>query len=389
VATFFNPTTNGKGVLDQGGQGSKTDGQTMKNPDELASLARAAVESAFSVALRMVEKDEVFCIYGAGDVGELLFYFCRERGLKPTAFLDDLSERESFCGIPVCGVVSGIDRFRPASVLLGTIKATERMKNNLATLNYSGSVYTVRDAHAHFRPPHQHYEITPREEIQVFCNRHAGQRAFVIGNGPSLLKTDPRRLMARNEITFAANNVFLLEGFKPTYYTAIDRVLTMDRANEINALPWMKFFPHLVSPWITNGFFLHAHHSDWPEQFSDDISLRLEIDFTVTYSMLQIALYMGCSPVYLIGVDHTYAVTSEQCHQDGCILTSVSSDPNHFHPGYFGKGYRWSKPRMEPLEACYRVARDAYKAHGRELYNATCGGALEVLPRVSFEELLT
>lgn len=366
----------------------KTDGLGMKNPEELARLAKTAVESAFSVALRMVEKDEVFCIYGAGDVGELLFSFCCERGLKPTAFLDDLSERKTFCGIPVFGVQAGVEAFRPGSILLGTIKATKRMQQNLAALNYSGNVYTVYDAHTHFRPPHQHYVVTPREEIQVFHNKHAGRRAFVIGNGPSLLKTDPRRLMAQNEITFAANNIFLLEGFEPTYYTAIDRVLTLDRADEINALPWTKFFPHLVSDWITNGLFLNAHHSDWPEHFSDDISECLEIDFTVTYSMLQIALYMGCSPVYLIGVDHTYAVNPAQCHEEGGILTSVARDPNHFHPGYFGKGYRWSKPRMEPLEACYRVAWDAYKAHGFELYNATAGGALEVLPRRDFESLV-
>ena len=360
----------------------------MRKSNKQKELALSVIKSAFSVALRMVEQDDVFCIYGAGDVGELLFSFCSERGLKPVAFLDDLSEHRTFCGIPVCGVQAGVEQFNPSGIILGTIKATERMQRNLASLHYSGGVYTVQDVHGHLCSPHQSYVLTPREEIQVFHNKHAGQRAFVIGNGPSLLKTDPRRLMARNEITFAANNIFLLEDFRPTYYSAIDRVLTQERAAEINALPWTKFFPHLVSVWITNGIFLNAHHSDWPERFSDDISQCLEIDFTVTFSMLQIALYMGCNPVYLIGVDHTYAVTAEQCHQDGGILTSVSQDPNHFHPGYFGKGYRWSKPRMEPLEACYRVAENAYKAHGRELYNATAGGALDVLPRISFEALL-
>lgn len=360
----------------------------MSRADHLGALARKAVESAFSVALRMLEQDDVFCIYGAGDVGALLFAFCSERGLQPAAFLDDLSEMTSFCGIPVCRVQAGVEEFHPDGIVLGTIKATDRMRRSLSALHYQGGVYTVQDANAHLRSPHQSYVVTPPEEIQVFRNKHAGRRAFVIGNGPSLLKTDPRRLMAQNEITFAANNIFLLEGFKPTYYTAIDRVLTQDRASEINALPWTKFFPHLVSGWITNGIFLKATRRDWPEAFSEDISTCLEIDFTVTFSMLQIALYMGCNPVYLIGVDHTYAVTAEQCHRDGGILTSVSSDPNHFHPGYFGRGYRWSKPRMEPLEACYQVAWDAYKAHGHEIYNATAGGALEVLPRVDFESLI-
>ena len=363
-------------------------GVAMSNADQLGTLARRAVESAFSVALRMLEQNDVFCIYGAGDVGELLFAFCSERGLKPVAFLDDLSEQRTFCGIPVCGVQAGVEQFDPSGIILGTIKATERMQRNLASLHYSGGVYTVQDIHGHLCSPHQSYVLTPREEIQVFHNKHAGQRAFVIGNGPSLLKTDPRRLMARNEITFAANNIFLLEDFKPTYYSAIDRVLTQERAAEINALPWTKFFPHLVSVWITNGIFLNAHQLEWPELFSEDISQCLEIDFTVTFSMLQIALYMGCNPVYLIGVDHTYTIDRKQHEQKGRIVTSLTDDPNHFHPDYFGRGYRWTSPPMDKLEACYRLAENTYKAHGRELYNATAGGALEVLPRIAFEALL-
>jgi hypothetical protein len=126
----------------------------------------------------------------------------------------------------------------------------------------------------------------------------------------------------------------------------------------------------------------------WPTHFSTDIAQHLEVDFTVTYSMMQIAFYMGCNPVYLIGVDHNYQIDPNQQHADDRVLTSLGKDPNHFHPDYFGKGYRWHKPRMEPLEASYQKALDVYREHGRELYNATAGGKLEVLPRVDFEELL-
>lgn len=71
------------------------------------------------------------------------------------------------------------------------------------------------------------------------------------------------------------------------------------------------------------------------------------------------------------------------------MLTSLDSDPNHFHPGYFGKGHRWtSPPPREKLDACYQLARKVYEEHGRRLFNATAGGALEVLPRVDFGDLL-
>ncbi len=367
--------------------GNSQAGSTIGLPPELGTLALQAVEYAFAPSLAILAKAKSFCLYGAGEVGVLLFHLCQSRGLQPLAFLDDLQNATECCGIPVCPIHEGILRFQPEAILLATLRATERMTQNLNALPYHGKILHTRDSNAHVRSPHCRYVVTPKAVLRQFHNRHQGLRAFVIGNGPSLCKTDPRQLT--NDITFAANNIFLLDGFKPTYYTAIDRVLTQDRAQEINALPWVKFFPHLVSEWITNGHFLNAIHADWPTNFSTDISEFIEIDFTVTYSLMQIAFYMGCTPVYLIGVDHSYAIDSSQCYQEGRILTSVAEDPNHFHPSYFGKGRRWtSPPPMEKLDACYRKASGIYLQHGRRLFNATAGGRLDVLPRVSFESLL-
>lgn len=354
----------------------------------LESLALEAIQKAFSVAVRQVAQADSFCIYGAGEVGRILLDLCQQKGVLPDAFLDDLASEHSIAGIPVHPVKEGVEAFQPTTILLATIRSPERMRISLDELGFTGELASVRDANAHLRAPHSSFIITPKEQIQSFHNAQQGKRAFVIGNGPSLLKTDPRRLMKRGDVTFAANNIFLLDGFEPTYYTAIDRVLTQDRAEQINALPWTKFFPHLVSGWITNGVFLKASQRDWPEAFSTDISECLEIDFTVTFSLLQIALYMGCNPVYLIGVDHTYTIDERKQVQEGRIITSLDDDPNHFHPGYFGKGYRWTSPPMEKLEACYQLAAEAYQTQGRELYNATAGGALEVVPRVNFEDLL-
>ena len=360
--------------------------QEKETKESLGALALQAVEKAFAPSLAILKHEPSCCIYGAGEVGRLLLFLCRQQGIQPLAFLDDLTSSTLCCGIPILRVKDGIEKMNPSVILLGTLRATHRMLRNLEAVPYTGRILNTLDPHAQVRSPHCSYAVTPKVEIRAFHNRHLGQRAFIIGNGPSLLKTDPRRLAG--EVTFAANNIFLLEGFTPTYYAAIDRVLTQDRAKEINALPWVKFFPHLVSEWITNGYFLNAVHAEWPTHFSTDISDFIEIDFTVTYSLMQIAFYMGCNPVYLIGVDHTYRIDPEQQHQDACVLTSLGHDPNHFHPNYFGKGYRWHKPRMAPLEACYKRALQVYRQYNRTLCNATAGGALQVLPRVDFESLL-
>ncbi len=52
---------------------------------------------------------------------------------------------------------------------------------------------------------------------------HAGKRAFIIGNGPSLKQTDLSRL--RNEFTFGLNRIYLMFpelGFHTTYFVTVN-----------------------------------------------------------------------------------------------------------------------------------------------------------------------
>ena len=71
--------------------------KTGDNPEQ---LALQAVKAAFAPSLAMLSGESSFCIYGAGEVGRLLFHLCRQQGLRPAAFLDDLSSSTSCCGIP-------------------------------------------------------------------------------------------------------------------------------------------------------------------------------------------------------------------------------------------------------------------------------------------------
>jgi hypothetical protein len=48
-------------------------------------------------------------------------------------------------------------------------------------------------------------------------------------------------------------------------------------------------------------------------------------------------------------------------------ITSQSEDPNHFDPGYFGKGYRWHDPVVERMEIAFRHAEEVFVADGRKL----------------------
>jgi len=71
----------------------------------------------------------------------------------------------------------------------------------------------------------------PIPELVALKNIHKGQRAFIIGNGPSLRKTDPNLL--QNEITFGCNAIFLMPNFQPTYYFVEDILVAEDATPHI------------------------------------------------------------------------------------------------------------------------------------------------------------
>jgi hypothetical protein len=120
-----------------------------------------------------------------------------------------------------------------------------------------------------------------------------------------------------------------------------------------------------------------------PETFSEDATGRLYEGCTVTYVALQLAFYMGFQQAVLIGVDHHFTTQGSPNEE----VVSTGADPNHFHPGYFGKGFRWQLPDLACAERAYRLADEAYRRHGREVVDATIGGKLDVFPKVDYARL--
>jgi hypothetical protein len=104
---------------------------------------------------------------------------------------------------------------------------------------------------------------------------------------------------------------------------------------------------------------------------------------TVTYTALQVAYYLGFEQVILVGVDHNYVTSGKP----NATVVSEGDDPNHFHPGYFGKGFRWQLPDLVQWEEAYRLARRTYEADGRQVIDATVGGKLRIFPRVDYDTL--
>lgn len=230
-------------------------------------------------------------------------------------------------------------------------------------------------------------------KLREFANIYAGRRAFIIGNGPSLNRTDLSRL--KGEITFGVNSIFYnfdKMGFKPTFYVVEDKLVAEDRAEEIKALTGTtKIFGTELKYCLTgsletiwaNVIYDFRDYPDFPN-FSKDASKCLWVGGTVSYLCMQLAYYMGFSEVYLVGFDHSYTIP-EDAAIEGTVITSCSDDPNHFHPDYFGRGKRWHDPRLDRMELAYKRARQVYEQNGRIIANATVGGQLEIFPRIDYE----
>jgi len=225
-----------------------------------------------------------------------------------------------------------------------------------------------------------------RRRVATYRDVHAGERCFILGNGPSLRNTDLSRL--RNEFTFGLNRIYLLFpelGFPTSCLVSVNDLVLEQCAAEMRALELPRFVTWRARRWFRGDpgtMFLDTDFTG-PEDFSGRATGRLFEGFTVTYVALQLAFFMGFRDVILVGVDHNFTTRGEANR----TVTSAGDDPNHFAPNYFGKGFRWQLPDLEGSERAYRLAEQAYADAGRQVRDATVGGKLSIFPKVPYLDL--
>lgn len=219
-----------------------------------------------------------------------------------------------------------------------------------------------------------------------FKNLHANQRCFILGNGPSLRKTDLSKL--RTEYTFGLNRIYLLFpelGFTTTYLVSVNDLVLEQCAPEMQKLELPKFITWRARDWFPRQPMITYLDTDFTgeEIFCTNITGRFFEGYTVTYIALQLAFQMGFTEAILVGVDHNF-VTQGVANQ---AVISQGDDPNHFAPNYFGKDFKWQLPDLAGSERAYLLARDAYSNAGRRILDATIGGKLTTFPKVDYVSL--
>lgn len=222
--------------------------------------------------------------------------------------------------------------------------------------------------------------------IKLLENLHHGPLLLVC-NGPSLNHTPLDKF--KNIQSIGLNKIHLI--FDKTIWRP-SLILCMNRYVVSN---WQDNF--LDSP-IPTGLAWHTRHNVKKENrdkfayfllqnkgyFGKDITGGLDAGATVTYAALQFAFFAKANPVIIVGLDHKFNAPGSA----NKLVTSQSADVNHFDPQYFGPGIKWNLPDLKASEKNFTVAKQAFEADNRKIYDATIDGNLKVFDKISLDEAL-
>lgn len=226
-------------------------------------------------------------------------------------------------------------------------------------------------------------------------NRHKGEKCFIIGNGPSLKIQDLETLHKKKITTFGSNKIYRAFGetsWRPDYYMCQDRRMLEHNWAEIGSLEGMTFFyphqaiseKHLDIRQKNAILFPFKTINIYPVWFTYNPLMVLHEGKTVTFSLLQLAEFMGFSEVYLLGVDCDYPTIQDASGE----LVVDKKAQTHFIKDYWSENELIYQPDTKTSMQAYKSAQEYSETHEIKFYNATRGGALEAFPRIDFEEAI-
>lgn len=232
------------------------------------------------------------------------------------------------------------------------------------------------------------------QRIKALKDRHCGERCFIVANGPSLTSDDLDTLHKNNEYTFGMNRIFKVfpeTKWRPSCYVCEDINIFNECTKEINGISsQIKFIPinhHFYDNINIDGAYYfnpnYYRKNDYPNSFSTDISKQMDSVGTVTFTCINIAVYMGFKEIYLLGVDHNYRVTIDEA--GNTVVDENAKD--YFCDDYDNDIKDIVIHDMGNNTRVYRKAKAACDELGVKVFNATRGGKLEVFPRVDFDSL--
>lgn len=221
--------------------------------------------------------------------------------------------------------------------------------------------------------------------LKKLKGKYAGKRCFIICTGPSLTIADLELL--KDEYCFGMNSTAMIldkTSWRPDFYgiqdAAVygrvkDKVSKPENGQIIAPGVYRKkfgtpenwiYFPTCSSYNLFECYRLKRYFA----RFSKDSYVKVYNGFSISYSLIQIAYYMGFEEIYLLGADCSYS----------------NNGKNHFvEHGHVPDNFDISTIRLITVYGYMRKFADKY---GFKVYNATRGGMLEKFERVKLEDVL-
>jgi hypothetical protein len=179
--------------------------------------------------------------------------------------------------------------------------------------------------------------------VSQFEGLHSGERAFLVGNGPSLDET-PLHLLD-DEICLAMNKIDILydeTDWRPTYYLQVNESPPEETAESTryhvaegfqcfiaedlrDQLPDGDAVTYLSRIYPDDDVYEAVARGEYEQVWSADLSEHVYIHKTSMYVAAQLASYMGFDELYFIGCD-LYPVFKPVPYR----LLSRGADPNVF-----------------------------------------------------------
>jgi hypothetical protein len=245
-----------------------------------------------------------------------------------------------------------------------------------------------------------------------FKDCHKGERCFILGCGPTINKQDLTLL--KGELCIAVSNFFLHKDYHlihPLYHCIPDIVVGHSEQNieEEYAVRWFREMEgktgdatiflscYGIDKQIIEQYGLLRNRKIYYIYFGDnwdeverkgiDLTKVTPIKLSVAIMALEIAVYMGCQNIYLLGCEHD-------------LILHFQEGRRHFYleheniltkrPGYVSwKEHGWHRIFRDSAKLWqqYTIIDGYAKSKGIHIYNATAGGILDVYPRVQYESL--
>lgn len=333
-------------------------------------------------------------IWGTGVYGDLLGKVLNDKNILWAGYYDNFSTdvvdylngKKVLCGSEV--------EYNPNSVYILSMRNYEPVKKQLEYVgNKEEQIYAINEFEVFNEIESQAIDMNQFVgKMRNFHNIHEGESCFVIGNGPSLNKEDLEMIHKYDIKSFACNSIYKAYNkteWRPDYYVLVDvKGIEMAKDDLQYISDNCKYFFSRANGrlrYCTNKYknirLFKYIFSKSEEQFSfsEDCAERLYTGYTVTYAMLQLAVYMGFKKIYLLGIDHQYATQYTNGIEEKNEIKNHSELLEEDNEGGF---YLIDKTTL-----AYKSAKKYADEHGIKIYNATRGGKLEVFDRVDFDSL--